>query len=103
ALRVLRSAAGSKTETAAMAQCLIGDTYLAEDNAATALREYLRVESAYPFPRCQAQALLKAAKCQEQLGHTREAAELYARVKQNYQATEVMASVMKRSGDAVRK
>jgi TolA-binding protein len=100
---VVRSAAGSKTETAAMAQCLIGDSYLAQDNAATALREYLRVETVYPFPHWQATALLQAAKCQEQLGHSREAADLYARVRQNYQETEVMASVNKRSADSVRK
>ncbi len=102
-LRVVRSPAASKTETAAMAQCLIGDAYLAQDNTALALREYLRVESVYPFPHWQATALLKAAKCQEQLGHAREAVELYARVRQNYQETEVMAAANKRSADTVRK
>src|SRR5262249_12833693 len=100
-LKVVRSLAGSKTETAAMAQCLIGDSYLAQDNAAAALREYLRVESTYSFPHWQALALVKAAKCQEQLGHAKEAADLITRVRQNYRETEIIAATGKRAADSV--
>ncbi len=52
--RVIRSATGGKTETAAMAQWMIGETYFQEANFPLALREYLRVEVVYSYPRWQA-------------------------------------------------
>ena len=51
--RVVRSAAGGKTETAAMAQWMIGDTYFQQEKYPDALREYMRVEILYPFPHWQ--------------------------------------------------
>ena len=39
--KVIRSAAGAKTETAAMAQWMIGETYFHQKNYEAALREYL--------------------------------------------------------------
>ena len=65
---VIRSKQGAKTETAAMAQWMIGETYFHQKNYDSALREYLRVEILYAYPRWQAGALLQAGKCREQLG-----------------------------------
>lgn len=79
-LRVIRSAEGAKTETAAMAQWMIGETYFHQKNYGAALREYLRVEILYAWPTWQAAALLQAGKCQELLGNWPQAAEHYARL-----------------------
>jgi TolA-binding protein len=86
--QVIRSATGGKTETAAMAQWMIGESYFHQENYDAALREYLRVEILYAFPRWQAAALLQAGKCQELLGRRKEAAELYARLIKAYPNTE---------------
>jgi TolA-binding protein len=75
--KVVRSPGGGKTETAAMAQWMIGESHFHQEKYDAALREYLRVEILYPYPRWQSAALLQAGKCHEQLGHFKEAAELY--------------------------
>ncbi len=85
---VIRSTTGGKTETAAMAQWMIGESYFHQENYDAALREYLRVEILYAYPRWQAAALLQAGKCQELLGRRKEAAELYARLIKAYPNTE---------------
>ncbi|MBX7166504.1 MAG: tetratricopeptide repeat protein [Pirellulales bacterium] len=85
--RVLRSATGGKTETAAMAQWMIGEAYFHQNNYDAALREYLRLEILYAYPTWQAGALLQAAKCHELLGEWKEATELYARLLQGYPQT----------------
>ncbi len=94
--RVVHSAAGGKTETAAMAQWMIGDSYFQQENYASALREYMRVEILYPYPHWQAAALLQAGKCYEKLGQSREAAELYARMMEKYPQTEFTADASQR-------
>ena len=85
--RVIRSAAGAKTETAAMAQWMIGETYFHQKNYEAALREYLRLEILYAFPTWQAAGLLQAGKCHDLLGEKKEAAALYARIVKVYPST----------------
>jgi TolA-binding protein len=85
--RVLKSPVGAKTETAAMAQWMIGESYFHQKNYETALREYLRVEILYAYPSWQALALLQAGKCHELLGEWREAAGLYERLLTRYADT----------------
>ena len=87
-LKVVRSPTGGKTETAAMAQWMIGETYFHQENYDAALREYLRVEILYSYPRWQAAAVLQAGKCEELLGRKKEAAEMYARLIKAYPNTE---------------
>ncbi|MBX7075337.1 MAG: tetratricopeptide repeat protein [Pirellulales bacterium] len=82
-----RSAAG-KTETAAMAQWMIGETYFHQKNYRAAIKEYLRVEILYAFPTWQAAALLQAGKCHELLGERDAAAELFGRLLKSYPETE---------------
>lgn len=86
--RVTRSEAGAKTETAAKAQWMIGETYFHQEDYESALREYLRVEILYAFPTWQAAALLQAGKCHEHLGEWQPAVELYARLLKTYPQTE---------------
>lgn len=82
--KVIRSPTGAKTETAAMAQWMIGETYFHQESYEAALREYLRLEILYAYPTWQSAALLQAGKCHEKLGEHREAAKLYNRVLKVY-------------------
>lgn len=82
--RVVKSPEGEKTETAAKAQWMIGETYFHQKNYEAALREYLRVEILYDFPTWQAAALFEAAKCHERLGGPTQAAELYQKLVESY-------------------
>jgi TolA-binding protein len=101
--RVVRSTAGSKTETAAMAQYMIGDSYFQQQTYSTAFREFMKVESAYHYARWQAAALRHAAMCQEQMGHAKEAADLVARARQSYEEPENLAQRLKDSSAPIRK
>jgi TolA-binding protein len=85
--RVIRSTGGAKTETAAMAQWMTGETYFHQKDYEAALKEYLRVEILYAYPRWQAGALLQAGMCRERLGQPAAAAELYARAARDYPNT----------------
>jgi TolA-binding protein len=85
--RAIRAPQGAKTETAAKAQWMIGESYFHQKNYEAALRAYLRVEILYAFPHWQALALLEAAKCHELLGEWREAAGLYERLLARYADT----------------
>lgn len=85
--RTVSSPTGGKTETAAMAQWMTGETYFHQKNYRAAIKEYLRVEILYAYPEWQAAALLQAAKCHEQLDQWNEAAELYARLLANFGQT----------------
>lgn len=94
--RVLSSSVGGKTETAAMAQWMIGETYLHEKEYRAALKEFLRLEILFAYPTWQSGALLQAGKCQELLGHVDEAAELYDRVLKEFPASEFAAEAQQR-------
>jgi cellulose synthase operon protein C len=85
--RVIVSPTGAKTETAARAQWMIGESYLHQKNDAAALKAYLRVEILYAYPTWQAAALLQAGKCREHLGESKEAADLYQRLVKSYPKT----------------
>ena len=85
--KVIASAAGAKTETAAMAQWMIGESYFHQKNYEAALREYLRLEILYAYPTWQAGAVLQAGKCQELLGDAKQAASLYDRLLKVYPNT----------------
>jgi len=82
--KATRSELGAKTETAAMAQWMIGESYFHQKNYEAALREYLRVEILYAYPTWQAGALLQAGKCHEFLGEWKQATELYAKLLKTY-------------------
>ena len=86
--RVIKSPQGAKTETAAMAQWMIGETYFHQKNYEAAIREYARLEYGYAFPTWQAAAALQAGKCHELLGERKEAERCYARVIKDYPDTQ---------------
>jgi len=85
--KAIRSAAGEKTETAAMAQWMIGESFFHQKNYEAAAQEYLRLEILYAYPTWQAAALLQAGKCREQLGEATGAVRLYQKVVKTYPGT----------------
>lgn len=87
-----------KTETAAMAQWMIGETYMHQENYAQALREYLRVQALYAYPQWQAAGLLQAAKCYEQLNQPNQAAALYRQIVELYPREQVAEEAARRLG-----
>ena len=98
--KVTRSESGGKTETAAMAQWMIGESYFHQKNYEAALREYLRVEILYAYPTWQAAALLQAGKCHEFLGEWKQASELYAKLLKTYPETTFAEEASKRLREA---
>lgn len=95
-LRVTRSPHGAKSETAAMAQWMIGETYFHQKDFRSAAKAYHRVEILYAYPKWQAAALLQAAKCRQHLGQTREAANLFRRVIDKYPETQFVEEAGRR-------
>lgn len=78
--KVIRSLHAGQSETAAMAQWMIGETYFHQQNYGEAITAYQRVKTLYPFPQWQAAALLQAAKCYELKNEPRQAITLYAQL-----------------------
>ncbi len=77
-----------KSETAAMAQWMIGETFMHQERYAEAAAEYFRVVSLYPHPRWQAASLLQAGRCYERRQQVQEAAGLYRQLLQKYPETD---------------
>ncbi len=86
--RAIRSQLGAKTETAAMAQWMIGESYFHQKNYDAAMREYLRLEILYAYPQWQSLALLQAGKCAELLEQWQAASELFERLAKTYPDTD---------------
>lgn len=94
--RVVRSAEGGQTETAAKAQWMIGESYLHQKDYAQAIHAYQRVEDLFEFPRWQAAALLQAGKCYELQGESEEAALAFARIVRVYPDTSYVREASQR-------
>ena len=98
-IKVVQSPTGGKTETAAMAQWMIGEAYFHQQRYSEAIKEYLRVEILYAFPQWQAAALLQAGKAHEKLGQASDATTLYAQVLQKYGQTSHAKEAVQRLRD----
>ena len=101
--QVIHVSGERRTETAAMAQWLIGETHFHQKQYEPALREYLRVEILYAWPEWQATALLQAGKCYEQLGQWPEAIETYRRILDTWPNATVASDASARLNVAQRK
>jgi TolA-binding protein len=86
--RVVDSTVAGRSETAAMAQWMVGETYFHQKDYDQAIRAYHRVESLYAYPKWQAAALLQAAKCQELQGNQQESIRLYQQLIKTYADTQ---------------
>jgi tetratricopeptide (TPR) repeat protein len=79
--RVVRSPHGAHTETAAMSQWMIGESYFHQRDYTSARKAYLLVDDQYEdFPQWQAAALLEAGKCSGQLEDWDDAARQFDQV-----------------------
>lgn len=82
--RVLANPAANRTETAAKAQFMIGETYFLQEKWSTAFVAYYKVYSLYKFPDWQASGLLMSGRCDENQGEWKQAIETYERVIQEF-------------------
>ncbi len=94
--RVLESPRAAQTETAALAQWMMGETYFHQEDFAAALAEYEQVEQKFPTARVRAAALLQAAKCDEQLGHWDAAVAAYQRMIKECPESELAEEAVRR-------
>lgn len=85
--RVVDSSFGAKTETAAMAEWMIGESFFHQKDFDNAVRSYDRVELLYDFPQWQAAAMLQAGKCLELQQKWSDAAERYSQIVTQYPDT----------------
>jgi len=85
--RVIASPAAAQSETAAMAQWMIGETYFHQKRYDEAIAAYLAVEADHEFPRWRAAGCLQAGKCHQLQGNPDEARACFGRVAQQYPDT----------------
>lgn len=85
--QVLENEWAAGTETAAMAQWMIGETHFHQQNYEVAAVEYARVIERHDLPEWQARAALQAGKCAELLGKWEKATELYGDALERWQGT----------------
>jgi TolA-binding protein len=84
------------SETRAIAQWMLAETYFHQEEYATALAEYERLDESCKFPRWLAAALLQSGKCREQLGQWSAAVETYERLLKKYPDSEFSAEANQR-------
>ena len=82
--RVLANEFARRTETAAKAQFLIGETYKFQENWSAAFVAYQKVYTLYKFPEWQANALLMSAVCDEKQNEWKPAVDTYKRILQEF-------------------
>jgi TolA-binding protein len=86
--KVIHSPGGGKSETAALAQWMIGETYFHQEDYASALAEYEKVPQDFPASRICPAALLQAGKCHELLGHWDAAVAAYRQLMEKHPNSE---------------
>lgn len=94
--QVIDAPAAVRTETAAMAQWMIGETYFHEEQFALAAQAYHRTETLYAFPQWQAAALLQAGKSYEHLRQDADAISVYRQLLNEHPGNELAEQAKQR-------
>ncbi len=84
---VLDSTSATGTETAAMAQWMIGESHFHQEAYEDAIDAYQRTEILHAYPQWKAAALLQIGKCFEQLKQDNDAIESYQRILHDHNKT----------------
>ena len=101
--RVVADPVAFRTETAAKAQFLIGDTYFFQEKWDAASIAYQKVYSNYQFPEWQAAALLSSGKCDEAQNEWKLAAAAYQLLVKEFPDSSVAEEAKKRREAATKR
>ena len=85
--RVIASPTGGKSETAAMAQWMIGETYFHQKRYDEAISAYHHSAIEFGYPKWQAASLLQAGKCRQLQGDRKAAQLLYEKIIRDFADT----------------
>lgn len=84
------------SETAAMAQWMIGETYFHQEDYQAAIDAYQRTEILHAYPQWQAAALLQAGKCFERINQIKKAISHYQRLIKSHSDSRYVAEANER-------
>jgi TolA-binding protein len=96
--KAIAGATAAESETAAMAQWMLAETYFHQEKYPQALAEYLKVDP--QSARWHEAALLQAGKSEEAVGHWQAAGEYYQKLLDQYPAGQLSAEATRRLGAA---
>ncbi len=86
--KVVNSTVAGKSETAAMAQWMIGETFFHQKNYDAAIRAYAQVATSFDrFPKWKAASLLQIGKCHEIQENWEKANQYYTEVRTDFEST----------------
>lgn len=94
--KAIASPRATGSETQAIAQWMLAETYFHQEDYRTALTEYDHLDETCKFPRWHAAALLQSGKCREHLGQWSAAVETYEQLLKKHPDSEFSAEANER-------